>query len=197
MPLNKNIFEAPSLLEPKKEKRTQATKEKLEDTETDFLMKMIAQKLLGKEEEEAKPLKKSRNYSPEARLKMEERLAKLREKSLMTRKSKAEEKKNIKQIGTTPTPTPAPTPTLALTPTPTPAPTPTTTPVQDSKTLDDLKKAMLILNLQGQKIKELNGKLNETTLKATIKEAPKEPVKVPVKEPTPQVIPGKEWWRNF
>ena len=199
MPLNKNIFEAPSLLEPKKEKRTQATKEKLEDTETDFLIKMIAQKLLGieeeeakplkKEEEETKPLKKSRNYSPEARLKMEERLVKLREKSLMTRKSKAEEKKNIKQIGTTPTPTP--------TPTPAPTPTPTTSPVQDSKTLDDLKKAMLILNLQGQKIKELNGKLNETTLKATIKEAPKEPVKVPVKEPTPQVIPGKEWWRNF
>lgn len=185
MPLNKNIFEAPSLLEPKKEKRTQATKEKLEDTETDFLMKMIAQKLLGKEEEEAKPLKKKpRNYSPEARLKMEERLAKLREKSLMTRKSKAEEKKNLKQIGTTPTPAP------------TPAQTPASSPIQDTKTSDDLKKAMLILNLQGQKIKELNEKLNETTLKPTIKEAPKEPVKAPVKESTPAIIPGQEWWRN-
>lgn len=141
-------------------------------------------------EEEIKP-KKPRNYSPEARQKMEERLSKLREKSLMTRKTKAEEKKKLKDIVPTATPTPI------TTPAPAPAPTPTPAPVQDSKTLDDLKKAMYILNLQGQKIKELNGKLNETTLKETIKEAPKEQVKVPVKEPTAQVIPGKEWWRNF
>jgi hypothetical protein len=192
MPLQKSIFEAPSLLDSTKEKRTTAPKKKLTKNETNYLLKIMAKKLTDNEdefeelEEEIKP-KKPRNYSPEARQKMEERLAKVREKSLMTRKTKAEEKKKLKETATAPAPTPAPTPIT----------TPTPAPVQDSKTLDDLKKAMYILNLQGQKIKELNGKLNETTLKETIKEAPKEQVKVPVKEPTPQVIPGKEWWRNF
>jgi len=194
MPLQKSIFEAPSLLDSTKEKRTTAPKKKLTKNETNYLLKIMAKKLTDNEdefeelEEEIKP-KKPRNYSPEARQKMEERLSKLREKSLMTRKTKAEEKKKLKETAT-PTPTPAPTPITA----PTPAP------VQDSKTLDDLKKAMYLLNLQGQKIKELNGKLNETTLKETIKEAPKEQVKeqvkVPVKQPTPSIIPGQEWWRN-
>jgi hypothetical protein len=188
MPLQKNIFESASLLDTSNEKKTQGTQKKISKKETNYLLKMIAKKIADDEdeleelEEEIKP-KQKRNYTPEARQKMEERLAKVREKSMMTRKAKADEKKNKV---TKPTPQPPATP----------APTPS--PVQDSKTSEDLKKALAILHLQNEKIKELNGKLSESSKpKEQVKEQVKEPVKQPVKETKPQVIPGQEWWRNL
>ena len=113
---------------------------------------------------------------------MEERLAKVREKSMATRKAKAEVKKKelIKKLQKSiPEPTPEPTPQPSQ---------------QESKTSEDLKKALAILHLQNEKIKELNGKLTDSSKP---KEPVKQQVKEPVKETKPQVIPGQEWWRSL
>ena len=124
--------------------------------------------LIAEKLTEKKP-KQKRVYSDETKAKMVERLRLAREKSLASRKANAKAKQQ-------PPPVPQQPPT-----------------VPD----EHIRKALTLINMQSNKIKELEARLNPQQKQVQEVIKPQQPKEMPIEKPTKSIADLKPWWHEL